>query len=72
MLLASVKYKNILYRLVAVKQVNKTVYFVNAFTQKGTLHSVRFSNLCSAYGYFKQFKHKKSKSINHLNQVALW
>jgi hypothetical protein len=72
MLMASVKYKNTLYRLVSVKQVNKTVYFVNAFTQNGTFHSERFSNLCGAYGYFKQFKSKKSKSINNLNQVALW
>ena len=72
MLLASVKYKNILYRLVAVKQINKTVYFVNAFTQKGTFHSERFSTLCAAYGYFKQFKSKKSKSINNQKQVALW
>jgi hypothetical protein len=72
MLMASVKYKNTLYRLVSVKQVNKTVYFVNAFTQNGTFHSERFSNLCGAYGYCKQFKSKKSKSINNLNQVALW
>ena len=72
MLLAKVVYKNTLYRLVSVKQLNKTVYFVNAFTQNGTFHSERFSNLCGAYGYFKQFKHNKSKSINNLNQVALW
>ena len=73
MLLASVKYKGSLYRLVMVKHKLKTVYFVNCFNSVGFANSVSFSTLCSAYKYFIQFKSdKKTKSIINQNQVSLW
>lgn len=73
MLIASVKYKGSLYRLVMVKRKIKTVYFVNCFNSVGFAGSVSFSTLCSAYKYFNQFKsNKKTKSIINQNQVALW
>ena len=73
MLIASVKYKSNLYRLVIVKRCRKTVYFVNCFNAVGFAGSVSFSTLCSAYRYFIQFKtNKKQKSITNSNQVALW
>ena len=73
MLIASVKYKGSLYRLVMVKRCRKTVYFVNCFNAVGFVGSVSFSTLCSAYKYFIQFNSvKKTKSITNQNQVALW
>lgn len=73
MLIASIKYKGSLYRLVMVKRKVKTVYFVNHFNAVGFVGSVSFSTLCSAYKYLIQFNSvKKTKSITNQNQVSLW
>ncbi len=73
MLIASIKNKGTLYRLVMVKRKIKTVYFVNCFNASGFASSVSFKTFCSAYKYFNQFKsNKKHKSITNQNQVALW
>jgi hypothetical protein len=72
-LIASIKYKGSLYRLVMVKRKIKVVYFVNHFNAVGFVGSVSFSTLCSAYKYLNQFNPIKiSKSKSNPNQVSLW